>query len=50
MTPRHIRPRPLPILSNRHVQERIYKAGNPAEDYDIQDEYGQTDHVIDLFA
>lgn len=24
--------------------------GIPAEDYDIQDEYGKTDHVVDLFA
>lgn len=26
------------------------KLGIPAYDYDIQNEYGQTDHVIDLFA
>ena len=26
------------------------KMGIPAEDYDIQNNYGQTDHVIDLFA
>ena len=26
------------------------KLGIPAEDYDIQNEFGQTDHVIDLFA
>lgn len=25
-------------------------AGVPAEDYDIQDEFGETDHVMDLFA
>lgn len=25
-------------------------AGIPAEDYDIQDEFGETEHVIDLFA
>lgn len=24
--------------------------GIPAEDYDIQDNFGETDHVIDLFA
>lgn len=23
--------------------------GIPAEDYDIQNEFGQTDHIIDLF-
>ena len=26
------------------------KLGIPAEDYDIQDNFGQTDHVVDLFA
>lgn len=26
------------------------KMGIPAEDYDIQDNFGQTDHVMDLFA
>ena len=26
------------------------KLGIPAEDYDIQNKFGQTDHVIDLFA
>lgn len=26
------------------------KLGIDAEDYDIQDEFGQTDHVVDLFA
>ena len=26
------------------------KLGIPAEDYDIQNNFGQTDHVIDLFA
>ena len=26
------------------------KLGIDAEDYDIQDEFGQTDHVCDLFA
>lgn len=26
------------------------KLGYEAEDYDIQNEFGETDHVIDLFA
>ena len=26
------------------------KLGIPAEDYDIQDEFGQTDHIVDLFG
>lgn len=26
------------------------KLGIPAEDYDIQNNFGETDHVIDLFA
>ena len=26
------------------------KLGIPAEDYDIQDNFGQTDHVVDLFS
>ena len=26
------------------------KLGVPAEDYDIQDNFGQTDHVLDLFG
>ena len=25
------------------------KLGIPAEDYDIQNNFGQTDHVVDLF-
>lgn len=24
--------------------------GVPAEDYDIQNEFGETDHVVDLFS
>lgn len=26
------------------------KLGIPAEDYDIRNDFGETDHVIDLFA
>lgn len=26
------------------------KLGIPAEDYDIQNNFGQTDHVVDLFT
>ena len=26
------------------------KLGIPAEDYDIQNNFGETDHVVDLFA
>lgn len=31
-------------------KNEFIKLGIPAEDYDIQNEYGQTDHIIDLFA
>ena len=31
-------------------KNEFIKLGIPAEDYDIQDNFGQTDHVIDLFA
>lgn len=31
-------------------KQEFIKLGIPAEDYDIQDNFGQTDHVIDLFA
>lgn len=31
-------------------KKAFHDAGIPAEDYDIQNEFGQTDHVIDLFA
>ena len=31
-------------------KNEFIKLGIPAEDYDIQDQFGQTDHVIDLFA
>ena len=31
-------------------KREFIKLGIPAEDYDIQDHYGETDHVIDLFA
>ena len=30
-------------------KNEFIKLGIPAEDYDIQDNFGQTDHVIDLF-
>lgn len=30
-------------------KNEFIKLGIPAEDYDIQNEFGQTDHVIDLF-
>ena len=31
-------------------KKEFIKLGIPAEDYDIQDNFGETDHVIDLFA
>ena len=31
-------------------KNEFIKLGVPAEDYDIQNEFGQTDHVVDLFA
>ena len=31
-------------------KNEFIKFGIPAEDYDIQNHFGQTDHVIDLFA
>lgn len=31
-------------------KNEFIKLGIPAEDYDCQNEYGQTDNVIDLFA
>lgn len=31
-------------------KNEFIKLGYPAEDYDIQNKFGQTDHVIDLFA
>ena len=31
-------------------KNEFIKLGIQAEDYDIQNEFGQTDHVIDLFA
>lgn len=31
-------------------KREFIKLGIPAEDYDIQNNFGQTDHVIDLFA
>lgn len=31
-------------------KDEFIKLGIPAEDYDIQNHFGQTDHVIDLFA
>ena len=31
-------------------KNEFIKLGIPAEDYDIQDNFGQTDHVIDLFV
>ena len=30
-------------------KNEFIKLGIPAEDYDIQNEFGQTDHVIDIF-
>ena len=30
-------------------KNEFVKLGIPAEDYDIQNNFGQTDHVIDLF-
>lgn len=31
-------------------KREFIKLGIPAEDYDIQNNFGQTDHVIDLFS
>lgn len=31
-------------------KNEFVKLGIPAEDYDIQNEFGETDHVVDLFA
>ena len=31
-------------------KREVSKRGIPAEDYDIQKNFGQTEHVIDLFA
>ena len=31
-------------------KNEFIKLGIPAEDYDIQNNYGETDHVIDLFS
>lgn len=31
-------------------KREFIKLGIPAEDYDIRDDYGQTDHVVDLFG
>ena len=31
-------------------KNEFIKLGIPAEDYDIQNEFGETDHVVDLFA
>ncbi len=31
-------------------KNEFIKLGIPAEDYDIQDNFSQTDHVTDLFA
>lgn len=31
-------------------KNEFIKLGIPAEDYDIQNEFGQTDHIIDLFS
>lgn len=31
-------------------KREFIKLGIPAEDYDVQNNFGETDHVIDLFA
>lgn len=31
-------------------KNEFIKLGIPAEDYDIQNNFGQTDHIVDLFA
>ena len=31
-------------------KREFIKLGIPAEDYDIQNNFGETDHIIDLFA
>jgi hypothetical protein len=30
-------------------KNEFIKLGIPAEDYDIQNEFGETDHIIDIF-
>lgn len=31
-------------------KNEFIKLGIPAEDYDIQNNFGETDHIVDLFA
>lgn len=31
-------------------KNEFIKLGIPAEDYDIQNNFGQTDHIVDLFG
>lgn len=31
-------------------RDEFIKLGIPAEDYDIRNDFGKTDHIIDLFA
>ena len=31
-------------------KKEFIKLGIPAEDYDIQNNFGETDHVVDIFA
>ena len=31
-------------------KNEFIKLGIPAEDYDIQNEFGETDHVLDIFS
>lgn len=31
-------------------KNEFIKLGIPAEDYDIQNEFGQTDHVLEIFS
>ena len=35
---------------NYTFKNEFIKLGIPAEDYDIQDEFGETDHIVDLYS
>ena len=37
-------------FEENNIQKAIIKLGIPAKDYDIQNNFGETDYVIDLFA
>lgn len=55
---RYRRPSDMEILGKVHClfeqsgtfKNEFRKLGIPAEDYDIQNNFGETDHQLDLFA